>query len=70
MDYKEELVRIGQRIEELRRSRSWTIQELAYRCEMERSSMSEIEDGKINIAFRTLCRVADGLEVMIADLVK
>lgn len=70
MDYKEELVRIGQRIEVLRKTHGWTIQELAYRCEMERSSVSEIEDGKVNMTFRTLCRIATGLDVNLVDLVR
>lgn len=70
MDYKKELVRIGQRIEELRKAHGWSIQELAYRCEMERSSVSEIEDGKVNMTFRTLCRVATGLDVSLGDLVR
>lgn len=68
MDYKEELVCIGRRIEELRKSYGWTIQDLAYRCEMEHSDVSEIEDGKIDITFRTLCRIAHGLGIQLKEI--
>lgn len=68
MDYKEELVCIGRRIEELRKSYGWTIQDLAYRCEMEHSDVSEIEDGKVNMTFRTLCRIAHGLGIQLKEI--
>lgn len=70
MDYKEELLITGQKIKTLRKVHGWTIQELAYRSEMERSSVSEIEAGKVNITFRILCKIAGGLEVNLSDLVR
>ena len=70
MDYKDELLFTGERIKDLRKAKGWTIQELAYRSELERSSLSEIEAGKTNMTFRILCKVAKGLGVRISALVR
>ena len=41
--YEEEISYISSRIRELRKERRLTVQELAYRCDMERSNLSRIE---------------------------
>lgn len=38
LDYREEIAYITRRIKELRLANKMTVQELAYRCDMERST--------------------------------
>lgn len=47
--YEEEIAYISSRIRELRKERHLTVQELAYRCDMERSNLSRIEAGRTNL---------------------
>lgn len=70
VDYEENLEYTTSRIKELRKNNNWTIQELGYRADVERSELSKIEKGKKNITYRTLCKIASGLEVKLSDLVK
>ena len=46
--YEEEIAYISSRIRELRKEKKLTVQELAYRCDMERSNLSRIEAGRTN----------------------
>lgn len=68
MDYEQKISEIASRIRELRKSRNMTIQELAYRCEMERSNMSRIEAGKTNLTIKTLCKICIALGVELNDI--
>lgn len=69
MDYEQIILKIATRIRTLRISKNMTIQELAYRCDMERSNMSRIETGKINLTVKTLCKICNALEITLFDLV-
>lgn len=53
MDYEQKISEIASRIRTIRKSQKITIQELAYRCDMERSNMSRIEAGKTNLTIKT-----------------
>ena len=46
ISYQEEIKFISNKIRELRKEKQMTVQELAYRCDMERSNMSRIESGR------------------------
>lgn len=63
MDSEEEMRRIALRIKEIRIAKNLTVQELAYRCDMERSCLSRIESGKINLTTRTICKICNALEI-------
>ncbi|WP_052634477.1 helix-turn-helix domain-containing protein [Sanguibacteroides justesenii] len=69
MDYDEEIHRIALNIRRIRMSRNLTIQELAYKCDIERSNMSRIEAGKSNVTVKTLCLICSALEIELSDLV-
>jgi transcriptional regulator with XRE-family HTH domain len=70
MSFEKEKVKIGHEITRLRKSKGWSIQELADNANMERSALSKLEKGKsANPTLRTLCRIADALEVPIKELV-
>ncbi len=68
--YQEEIVAVAQRIRELRREKRLTVQELAYRCDMERSNLSRIEAGRTNPTLRTLCAICTALGVRLHDVIR
>lgn len=70
MDYREEIGCVAARIRELRRERRLTVQELAYRCDMERSNLSRIESGRVNLTLKTLCAICHALGVSLRDVVR
>ena len=59
MNYQDEILYISTRIKELRKERKLTVQELAYRCDMERSNLSRIEAGRTNLTVKTICSIYD-----------
>ena len=65
--YEEE---ISSRIRELRKEKKLTVQELAYRCDMERSNLSRIEAGRTNLTIRTICIICNALEVGLRDVIR
>lgn len=69
MSYEEEIAHISARIRELRKGRGWTVQELAYRCDIERSNLSRIESGRANVTLKTLCAICNALGVALKEVV-
>lgn len=70
MDYQEEIAYICKRIRELRKQQKLTVQELAYRCDIERSNMSRIEAGRTNLTIKTLTLICNALNVTMKDIVR
>lgn len=70
MDYQEEVLYISRRIKELRKENRLTVQELAYRCDMERSNLSRIEAGRTNLTIKTLCIICNALGVRLRDVIR
>lgn len=70
MDYQDEIHYISSRIKELRKERKLTVQELAYRCDMERSNMSRIEAGRTNLTIKTICTICNALGVTLRDVIR
>ena len=68
--YEEEVSYISYRIRELRRERRLTVQELAYRCDMERSKLSRIEAGRTNLTVKTMCIICNALSVSLRDVIR
>lgn len=69
MSYEEEIARISDKIRALRKERRMTVQELAYRCDIERSNLSRIEGGRANVTVRTLCAICGALGVELREVV-
>ncbi|KAA6332889.1 hypothetical protein EZS27_018645 [termite gut metagenome] len=69
MNKEEALKKIGLKITELRERKNITQQELAYRCDFEKSNMSRIEKGKTNLTIGTLLKICEALNVKLIDLV-
>src|SRR5687768_17473728 len=69
-DLKEDLlVAIGARIRRIRLTKDLTQSQLASICNFEKSTVSKIEGGQVNISYLTLYRLSKGLEVSICRLV-
>lgn len=70
IDPSETIKTIASRIKFYRAAQGLTIQELAYRCEMERSNLSRIEAGKSNLTVKTMCIICNALNITLRDLIK
>jgi len=62
------LMELGQRIKQLRINKGITQTNFSITCNMEKSSMSKIESGKVNISYLTLMRLSKCLEVSAKEL--
>ena len=60
--------KVGKRIQELRELKNVSQQELAAKCNFEKSNMSRLESGRVNSTLSTLNKIAKGLEVNIGEL--
>ena len=66
---EEILFRIGRRIADLRRDRGISQQDLAARCNFEKSNLSRIEYGRSNMTIATLLTISRALGVKLRELV-
>ncbi|MGS2741229.1 helix-turn-helix domain-containing protein [Sinomicrobium sp. M5D2P17] len=58
---------MGKRIQEIRRHQNLSQQDLAAKCNFEKSNMSRLEAGRVNATLSTLNKVSAALKV---DIVK
>ena len=70
IDYTEQMKLIALKIRTLRKARKLTVQELAYRCDIERSNLSRIETGRSNPTVKTLCIICNALDVPLRALIE
>lgn len=70
IDYTEEIRHIALKIKALRKERKLTVQELAYRCDIERSNLSHLETGRSNPTIKTLCIICNALDVPLRSLIE
>jgi transcriptional regulator with XRE-family HTH domain len=62
------LVALGNRIKMIRMSKGMNQNQLALNCNMEKSSMSKIESGSVNLSYLTMNRISAGLEISMKAL--
>ena len=67
-DFVRTLSLICRRLRALRLSRGLTVQEVAWRCGVERSNVSRLEAGRTNVSLRMLCRLCKALDTDIWTL--
>lgn len=60
---------LGRRINELRGAAGLTQEQLAERVAIDAKDLQKIEAGEVNITFRTLVRLAAGLDCTLGELV-
>ncbi len=62
------LVKLGQRIRELRSAQGYSQEEFAAICDLDRTYMGGIERGERNIATLNLIRIAKALKAEVGEL--
>ena len=62
-------INVGKQIQKLRESKEISQQDLAAKCNFEKSNMSRLEAGRVNPTLSTLEKVANALEVTLAEIV-
>lgn len=65
---KKAIRRFGKRLQQLRKARRWSQQELASRIDVEQSYISDIERGIFGPSFARLAMLAEALEMTISEL--
>lgn len=58
----------GNRLRELRNMRNWSQEELAFRCNVSKNYISDVERGRRNVSLKAIEKIARGLEVEIYEL--
>ena len=66
---KQYLIKLGNTIRTTRKSKGLTQQNIAALCDSEKANLSRIEAGKTNSTVITLKKIADVLQIPVADLV-
>lgn len=62
--------KVGKRIQEIRTQKNISQQDLASKCNFEKSNMSRLEKGNANATLSTLEKVCDALQVDFIELFK
>jgi transcriptional regulator with XRE-family HTH domain len=63
-------IKVGKRIQEIRIEKNLSQQDLAAKCNFEKSNMSRLEAGRANATLSTLEIVSKALEVDVIELFK
>lgn len=58
---------LGERIKYLRESKGYSLNDLASLCELEKTAISRIENGRTNITFKTALILCFALEVDLKE---
>ena len=61
-------INVGKQIQKLRELKCISQQDLAAKCNFEKSNMSRLEAGRVNPTLSTLEKVANALEVTFIEL--
>lgn len=64
------LRRLGASIRSARREREWTLDDLSERTDLDPAYVARVESGSVNLTFRSLHTIAEGLGVEVAALVR
>ena len=59
---------LGVRVRELRKARSWTLEQAAKQAGLARSTLSKIENGQMSPTYDALKKLAEGLEISVPQL--
>lgn len=59
---------LGQRVRQLRKDRTWTLEQAAKQAGLARSTLSKIENGQMSPTFDAAKKLADGLGISVPQL--
>lgn len=68
MTVQELYILVGQRIKFIRESKELSQQDLAAKCNFEKSNMSRIEAGRTNLTLKTLFIISNALSISTKEL--
>ena len=68
MKYKYVCGRLGKEISRLRKEKNLSQDDLAVDCNMDRSYLAEVEEGKANPSLKVLCKISIRLNTKLCDL--
>ena len=60
--------KFGARVRALRTNKLWSQEEFAFECGLHRTYIGAIERGERNVSLENIAKIADSLEIEIADL--
>lgn len=60
--------KLGKRVKQLRLERDMSQMDLSVHCDLEKSNLSKIENGRANLTLRTMSMLAKALEVELEEL--
>ncbi len=63
-----EPLNLGERVRELRKARSWTLEQAAKEAGLARSTLSKIENGQMSPTYDALKKLAEGLQITVPQL--
>jgi transcriptional regulator with XRE-family HTH domain len=66
----DDLIIIGINITRIRKEKGMTQEDLCGVTELDRSHLSEIENGKMNVTIKSLSKIADALDVTLSILLE
>jgi transcriptional regulator with XRE-family HTH domain len=64
------LRRFGIHLKGLRERRGLSLRELSYRCEIDNSKISKIEQGSVNITLRTILQLSEALDIEPTEMLQ
>lgn len=63
-----EPLNLGPRVRELRKAKSWTLEQAAQQAGLARSTLSKIENGQMSPTYDALKKLAEGLQISVPQL--
>jgi transcriptional regulator with XRE-family HTH domain len=69
-NYQDIQEKFGLNLKRIREEKSYSLRELASKCELDDSKISKIENGKFNIQLSTIMELAKGLGVEPKELLE
>ena len=59
--------KFGQRVRELRTAKGWSQEALAYKAGIDRTYMTDVENGKRNISIQNIEKIITALNITLQD---
>lgn len=59
--------KLGERLKDIRESKGYSLTDLASLCDMEKTAISRIENGRTNITLKTAVILCSALEIDLKD---
>ncbi len=59
--------KIGQRLRELRKQKGLSQEKFSYECELDRTYIASIEQGKRNVSIENIEKIAKALDMSVLD---